>query len=307
MSLGQINQYHKVGEDIRDIASLKFKVPIWINPPAKVKRSTLIEEIVTRVFATDDISAIEVALEKGEYYDPFACFAENPIQIVTTVGNYEISVTKGLTSDIVTLLHPHGNELPALNWQTLFAAYGKIEPNITKLRLKLNPDIEVDTTDVIGTIVFDEAQPNMLYFTPDESTLPVNTILPINDIIDPTSIWPGNGLPNAAAKQRYLLTSYYDNNDPAFPPGVPTSPWGSDIVAYPNDIIQFNGISWEVIFNSKTATGLNYVINNSNGSQYMFNGQEWVYSYYGTYSPGYWRIDNLIQVTPPKCPPNNLI
>jgi hypothetical protein len=135
-----------------------------------------------------------------------------------------------------------------------------------------------------------------LIFTPDVDTLPATTINPIINIIDPTEIYPGNGLPAAVAGQRYLLTSANSaGEEPAIPPGVSTSPWGASIVAYPNDIIEFNGITWTVIFDSRNSVGLNYVINNANSSQYTFDGVDWTYTYYGTYAPGYWRIDNIIQ------------
>jgi hypothetical protein len=102
-------------------------------------------------------------------------------------------------------------------------------------------------------------------------------------------------LPIAIAGQRYLLTSKESHGEePAIPMGVPTSPWGISLVAYPNDIIEYNGIKWNVVFNSRNAVGLNYVVNNMNSSQYTFNGEYWSYTYYGVYSPGYWRIDNII-------------
>jgi len=222
---------------------------------------------------------------------------------VTTVGNYDISVEKDTSEyDQITLLNPYGNVSPTLNWETLFAAYGKIEPNITKLRLKLNPDIDIDTTDIIGTIAVNPEYPNLLNFTVDTATLPANTIPAINGIIDPLLSWPGHNLPALSNNQRYLLVGP-NTTEPVFPPGVSTSPWGINIVAYSNDIIQYNGVNWVVIFNAQAATGLNYVLNISNETQYVFNGKEWLYSYYGTYSPGYWRIDNIIQTALPKCPP----
>ena len=104
-------------------------------------------------------------------------------------------------------------------------------------------------------------------------------------------------LPVTAAGQRYLLTSHDSaGEEPAIPPNVPTSPWGVGLIAYPNDIIEFNGLTWNVIFNSKTATGKNYVVNNSNSTQYTFDAavHEWTYTYFGIYQPGYWRIDNII-------------
>jgi len=283
--------------DERDVMSFKFKVPIWINPPAKLKRSSLIAEIVTNVFYTADVGAD--AAEIPGHYDPFRnCLSGIPVQIITTEGNYKISVKKGVSSDIITLLNEYGQEDPNLNWASLFEKYGQITPDITKIRLKLDPNIDVTDTDIIGNIEINPAQQDELFFNADIDTLPPATISPIADIIDPKEVWPGNGLPAAVPGQRYLLTSADSaGEEPAIPPGVLTSPWGSNIVAYPNDVIEYNGSSWSVVFDSKNSTGKNYVVNNANASQYTFDAdtQEWTYTYYGTYAPGYWRVDNIIQ------------
>lgn len=285
------------GEDERDVMSFKFKVPIWINPPAKLKRSSLVAEIVTNVFYASDLSGGEAALA-GEY-DPFrTCIDGIPVQIITTEGNYKISVKKGPTSDIITLLNEYGQDDPNLNWFSLFQKYGELVPDITKIRLKLDPNIDITDTDIIGNIEINPAQQNELFFYADVDTLPPPTISPIYDIIDPTEVWPGNVLPAAASGQRYLLTSANSaGEETAIPAGVSTSPWGPNIVAYPNDIIEFNGTSWTVVFDSRNSTGKNYVVNNANASQYMFDAdtQEWTYTYYGMYAPGYWRIDNIIK------------
>lgn len=281
-------------EQDRDVMSFKFKVETWINPPAKLKRSSLIAEIVTNVFDSVDVNNVEKSLS-GEY-DPFrTCISGRPVQIITTEGNYMISVSNVDGQDEIMLLNEYGQIVPGLSWQSLIEKYGQITPNITKMRLKLDPNIDVDTSDIIGSIVQDPNRPNILLFDVDADTLPATTIPPINEIIDPKEVWPGNGLPVAVPGQRYLLTSNDSNGEePAVPPGVPTSPWGVGIVAYPNDVIEFNGGQWQVVFDSRNSTGKNYLVNNSNGLQYMFDGFDWSYTYYGKYSPGYWRIDNII-------------
>lgn len=285
------------GEEERDVMTFKFKVPVWINPPAKLKRSGLIAEIVTNVFYVPDVEDTRTRID-GEY-DPFrTCIGGIPVQIITTEGNYKISVSKGTSSDEITLLNSNGQADPVLSWQELIQKYGQITENITKIRLKLDPDIDVSDSDIIGGIVQDPARPNVLFFTPDVDTIPPNTISPIYDIIDPKEVWPGNGLPLPMPGQRYLLTSQDSaGEEPAIPPGVSTSPWGSNIVAYPNDVIEYNGTGWTVVFDSRNSIGKNYVVNNANASRYMFDAdtQEWTYTYYGMYSPGYWRIDNIIQ------------
>lgn len=280
----------------RDVMSWKFKVPVWINPPAKVKKSTLIAEIVTNIFHVGDLANIEAALAAGDY-DPFReCVGGIPSQLITTEGNYQVLVQQESGVDTVTLLAADGTSVPDQDWQKLIQIYGQITPNITKMRLKLDPNIDLDTMDIIGTIEQDVNRPNVLIFTPDLDTLPGNTILPILGIIDPVVVQPGNGLPAAVQGQRYLLASGYSvGEEPALPPGVSTSPWGIGLVAYPNDVIEYNGVSWSVVFDSQNATGLNYVVNSANNSQYTFDGESWSYTYYGKYPPGYWRIDNITQ------------
>ena len=284
------------GEAERDVMSWKFKVPVWINPPAKVKRSTLIAEIVTNVFDSLDVQNVSATVDNNEY-DVFRnCFSGIPLQIITTEGNYKISVERNGPQEEITLLNADGSPLPIQSWQKLIQIYGQIEPNITKIRLKLDPNIDVSDSDIIGGIVQDPIRQNVLIFTPDIDTLPANTIPPILNIVDPTEVTPGNGLPAAAAGQRYLLTSQDSvGEEPAIPMGVSTSPWGANIVAYPNDVIEFNGIAWKVIFDSRNTFGLNYLINTANDTQYTFDGKNWFYTYYGQYAPGYWRIDNIIQ------------
>lgn len=281
--------------DERDVMSYKFKVPVWINPPAKLKRSGLIAEIVTNVFNANEL---EGGSNLDGDYDPFrTCISGIPIQIVTTEGNYKISVGKGLIADEITLLNSGGYPDPALSWQSLIEKYGQITENITKIRLKLDPNLDVTETDIIGGITQDPLRQNVLIFTPDIDTIPPSTIPPIYDIIDPKEVWPGNGLPIAAAGQRYLLTSSDSAvEETVIPAGVSTSPWGSNLVAYPNDVIEYNGIQWNVVFDSKNSVGKNYLVNNANGSRYTFDSetQEWTYTYYGQYQQGYWRIDNII-------------
>jgi hypothetical protein len=284
------------GDDVRDVTSFKFKIEGWINPPAKLKRASWVAEIVDRVYNVADVDVIRDHIDKE--YDPFSCYGGIPIQIVTTEGDYKISVEKEGAVEKITLLNEYGQADPLLSWFDLIQKYGQITPGITKIRLKLDPDLDVVDTDVIGGIEQDPANQNVLFFTPDIDTLPANTILPITAIIDPMEVWPGNGLPLAASGQRYLLTSKTSVGEEfAIPPNVPTQPWGQFMIAYPNDIIEYNGINWRVIFDSQNSTGLNYVINNENSSQYRFDSetQEWSYTYYGQYGPGYWRIDNIIQ------------
>ena len=66
-----------------DITSLNFKVPIWLSPPAKVKRQSIIQEIVTRISTgTSDSNSLDWT--DTEFLE----------RIVTTPGDYSIDITQ---------------------------------------------------------------------------------------------------------------------------------------------------------------------------------------------------------------------
>jgi hypothetical protein len=57
-----------------------------------------------------------------------------------------------------------------------------------------------------------------------------------------------------------------------------------------NDIIQFDGTKWNVIFNSSTVTDVTYITNSYTGIQYKWDGGQWSKSIDGMYDPGEWRL-----------------
>lgn len=273
-------------DSANDIATLTFKVPIWINPPAKIKRQKIIEQIVLSIY---DVDLSEVDLNS---YDPFHSSFDQLTQSIITPGQYRIAVTAiDSTTSKVELLTSAGQSDPSLTWESLVAAYGKIDPDTTVLRLKTLDDIEDNSGDVLGTLEVSDTEPNVAVFTVDEDTLPTTIPSgPVNAIVDPKRSRPGDGtLPAASAGQRYLLISSDDTGagEPIIAQG---SAWG--IVAWENDIIEFDGTNWFVSFDSQEATPPLYVVNLDNGQHYKYTGSEgWVYTYLAEYNPGYWRIE----------------
>ena len=69
-----------------------------------------------------------------------------------------------------------------------------------------------------------------------------------------------------------------------------------DLVAGENDIIEWNGTNWQVIFdasaNPATASNfsIKYITNLNTGVQYKWNGTEWLLSFEGEYRKGTWKI-----------------
>jgi hypothetical protein len=112
----------------------------------------------------------------------------------------------------------------------------------------------------------------------DEDSLPAATIPAVSAIINPAKNSPGNGLPAAALGQRYLVLNDVPEN----------SAWGITN-AKENDIIEFNGSTWVVSFNS-IATPSATVLNTMSGLMYEWRYGQWISAYEGAYRNGWWRI-----------------
>jgi hypothetical protein len=66
---------------------------------------------------------------------------------------------------------------------------------------------------------------------------------------------------------------------------------GSDFIANTNDIIEWTGTKWRVIFDSTVSNNIiRYLTNIYTNVQYKWNGVNWVKSFEGEYLKGYWRI-----------------
>jgi hypothetical protein len=65
----------------------------------------------------------------------------------------------------------------------------------------------------------------------------------------------------------------------------------ADLVAQANDIIEWTGSAWSIIFNSSQETdALVWQTNIYTGVQYLWNGVSWVKSFEGEYTSDKWKI-----------------
>lgn len=250
-----------------DIFTMRLRLPFWLTPPAMIRRLTRIEEVVANVGqeVTDDYTGEPTI---GQLYQ----------RVIVTPGDYSILVD----GNVVTLLANKGADtlsdgsLPS--WQTLFDTYGKFHEGTSQLRLILTDDIE--GSFVAGTMQYGDAQ-NIVLWTIDAETLPANTLPAIDAVIDPLRTSPISGLSPASNGQRYLLVSDIG----------PSVAWGN-ITAYANDIIQYNGglDRWQVAFDARSVSEVNYVLNTHTTRQLRWTGREWIMSIDNMYTPGYWRL-----------------
>jgi hypothetical protein len=172
-----------------------------------------------------------------------------------------------------------------LLWPTVIDMYGTLRPGVSQLRLEQD-----NGSEVIGTIVLDPGDDRFVLFTADIDTLPQNTLLPIDAIIDPLISGPQEGLDSAIDGQRYLLTESTGNGANEFNPVAWLGANGRPLIADANDIIEYQNNFWRVVFRAEGSTGGQYVTNITTGVQYEWTGNSWVKSYQGVYPGGTWRL-----------------
>ena len=257
-----------------DISTLIFQVPIWINPPAKVKKQSIIHSIINRIHLDDNLTDLEYDKNMQDFFEQFS----NLEEIVVTPQDAQINVT----GNTVSLLNAHGiNE--GYSWKEFFEQYGEFQASTSKLKLRRSENIEDSTQDIVGTIAYNPTNDNQLIFTIDSATLPTNTQNAVLKIIDPQKNYPGDGtLAGQQVGQRYLIINDINQG---------SQNWGT-VVASANDIIEFDGIQWQVSFDaSVNGSTVQYVTNTATNFQYKWTGTEWIDTYQGTYKPGYWILN----------------
>ena len=262
-------------DDIIDVASLIFTLPIFLTPPAKVKRQVLIHSILNNIGAMNtNLGHIDDIIINSDYQSRrWITFEDRHIKVTEDY----IQLLTNLNSSI----DPQSSTGATLSWKDHFSRFGGINDGITEIRIKLGEDTE-EANEVILRISSVDNNQNILSYTLDTSTLPNDTINMINGIIDPSRSYPGNGnIPPVAYGQRYLLTNST----------IPGGFWGA-VEADENDIIEYNGSAWIVSFDASAVTTSAYTTNANTMKKLYFTGNEWVLAVEGTFEQGWWRIVN---------------
>jgi hypothetical protein len=264
-----------------DIMNWKFYMPIWISTPAKIKKLGVIHKIIASIFkgnALTDMQDDHLLLGTREKITPYGyklLLIGNTLQI--------LPANQTLYPDNSSIdLPPNPNT--ALYWTSVLNVYGTVRPGISQIWLQ-NPYMD---TDIVGTIQYNETDDRLLIFSIDKDTLPMNTLKSVDSIINPQLKAPGHGLPDVSAGQRYLIVEPIGSSKTAT---IDNSIWGG-VIANANDIIQYNSNAgiWEVDFDSKATTNVEYVTNITSGVQYRFANSSWMKSFEGWYDQGDYNI-----------------
>lgn len=261
-------------DDIIDIATMTFDVPIWINPPAQVKRQQIIQTIVTNIFSDTDIDDYGF---DSQFYDFFRTVTENPEQLIITANDYRVKVE----SSEAQLLN---RDYTPANWNDLLEIQGGVITDSSLLKVNTSDDLDNELAMIVGSVKEHPFDPSKLIWNIAADTLPSNTLTDIDRIINPDDAHPGDGLPVVQPGQRYLITAdtpYGGNNY-----------WGNNnVIAKANDIIETDSENnWFVAFDSSESLNTEIVTNNYTSKQLKWDGEKWYSSYEGTYNGGWWRL-----------------
>ena len=284
-----------------DIATLTFVLPIWISAPAKIKKLGVVERIIYSIYDSQG-DASNAILNNDLLLGTRLKITPYNYQVALLNNQLQILNPKAVVSDSINDLAPFDSPVnEQVQWPAVINAYGVLRPGISYITLD-NP-WEPDN-QIVGTVALNPADNRFLLFDIDPDTVPQNTLEPVDAVINPLISGPGDGLDSSITGQRYLLTeptgSLVNNQGP-----VNTNPpaWrgtgGQPLIANANDIIQYDGQRWRVVFDSVNNGGdVQYVTNITTGIQYKWippdvaNNEPgiWVKSYDGLYPGGSWNL-----------------
>ena len=310
-----------------DVAQLSFTTPIYINLPAKVKKLGVITSVVMSIF---DESAGTIKL--GNSIPELRAYSDSPkerpsmnketdrverdsVNIgVTTYKDYDLVVMNNVAQLIDRGI------AGSVRWTTLVEALpGEYRAGLSQLQLqRVTLPGETGGMSVNGTATINTLDESQLIINWDEDTIPTNTNLnspsgrnntgSIDFIIDPGTYNPTTakaaglrllllGAINTSSNVGGLMTFGQDpsdgsSRDPYDGPDAWKNADNSDFVAGENDIVEWDGTAWHVVFDASADSGTTtkYITNLNTGVQYRWTGTEWILSFEGEYRKGTWRL-----------------
>ena len=279
-----------------DIATLSFSVPIYISPPTKVRKMGVITNIITSMF-DESSGTIEDGVSRPELnaYDDTdvagiskdergSRASTNSTDKMASVNyaQYGVYVNQGTAQLIANGVA--GNK----NWREIFTALpGTYAAGISQIYLTSSDNANT----VAGTFALNPLDEGKIAITFDTDTFPSDTIIngrtSIDYIIDPTNYNPTS---IKAAGVRLLLLDDVGNASATNVPAAWANADGTGLVASINDIVEWDGAKWNIIFDASETTSTTYPTNLNTQTQYRFSNNEWLLSIDGDYPVGTWRL-----------------
>lgn len=277
-------------EDQIDIATLNFSMPIWLSMPAKVKKLGVIRNVLAGIF--DDGGTVG-DLDLGLLYgNRIVCTPQNRSVII--LGNQaQLIHFHTPTTDTLTSVNITEQTKVTPSWRATINSFGKL---IGEQEATLNNGTsqlrftQANGKEVIGTVAYHPTNEDILIFNVDTDTVPSNTLPTVNAIINPQKKGPGSGLPASAEGQRYLLVAPIGDSSNTDGADAWKGANNEELISPGNDIVEYKNGKWNIVFDSSTKPGTEYLTNSNTGVQYKWDGIKWLKSYEGEYEAGSWRL-----------------
>ena len=166
------------------------------------------------------------------------------------------------------------------------------QAGISQIRLLRNDF----TSDIVGTVTINPLDPFSMSVNWDIDTLPTDTVIngptgektKIDYIVDPLKTNPTN-LKKVGLRLLLLDNGIGDGSNTDGADAWKNSN-NTDLIASANDIVEWSGTAWSIVFDASASTTTTYTTNLNTGIQYKYQNNEWVLSYEGEYPHGTWRI-----------------
>jgi len=271
-----------------DIMNMIFTSPIWITPPAKVKKLGIITKIISNIFV---VPTGTVASLEDVYGD--AIFGEPDATVVITPGNFDLLVLDNTAKLVGPEVHDGiiniGDVENNISWLRVLDLYpGQFRAGLSQLRLAKD-----DGSEIVAYISLDPTDESRMMLNFDNDTRPSDTVIAgrstIDAIINPETFNPST----TVAGTRYLILENINefHDQPGYSgPVAWKNDDTSDFVAHANDIIEWDGTAWSVVFNSALITDITYITNSYTNVQYKWDQGSWSKSFEGIYDKRLWRL-----------------
>jgi len=292
------NRSVPVGVDSEiDICTLTFSIPIYISPPTKVRKMGVITNIITSMF-DEKLGTIEDGVSK-----PVLNAYDDVPRAGVTQGEFGRTAVSDTTAQMANVNYAtwgafvDGDAVQLFsngivgnkNWREVFEALpGMYAADVSRIYFTSQDN----TSTITGTFTLSPFDEGKILVNWDTDSFPSDTVISgrtsIDYIIDPTNYNP------SAIKTGGVRLLLLDDVGDATATQSPVAWQNTDtsaLVASANDIIEWNGSRWNIVFDASAATAVTYTTNLNTSVQYRFKNGEWLLSIDGDYPVGTWRVE----------------
>ena len=292
------NRSVPVGVDSEiDIATLTFSVPIYISPPTKVRKMGVITNIITSMF-DESLGTIEEGVSApilNAYDDvPRAGIIQNKFgnkaqsEAASEMANVNYKTYGAFLDGDTAQLYSNGI-VGNKNWREIFEALpGQYAADVSRIFFTS----QENASTVTGTFTLSPFDEGKIIINWDTDSFPSDTVIAgrtsIDYIINPTNFNPSSI--KTSGVRLLLLDDVGDENATESPVAWQNADT-SALVASANDIIEWDGSTWNIVFDASATEEVTYTTNLNTSIQYRFNNGEWLLSIDGDYPVGTWRVE----------------